>query len=286
MDPTALDLPRLDVNTLLRQYNLTPKKGLGQNFLDDPEALKQVTLAAKIPPDATVLEVGPGLGHLTRYLLQSARLVIAVELDRGLMPVLTNVLAAWPNLTLVQGDILELDPAKLMGAEPYLVVANIPYYITSALIRHLLESDRQPLRLVLTVQKEVAERICALPGDLSLLALSVQVYGKASIAGSIPAEAFYPAPKVDSAIVCVEIFQQPLIPAPQLDAFFHLVKAGFSQKRKTLRNAMSAGLHLPTTDVEALLNAVGIDPRRRAETLSLPEWQVLTDAYTQRRNQN
>ncbi len=181
-------------------------------------------------------------------------------------------------MRLVQGDILKLDPAELMETLGYVVVANIPYYITSAVIRRLLEAERPPRRVVLTVQKEVAERICAAPGNMSLLALSVQVYGQPVIGTTIPAEAFYPSPKVDSAVLCIEIYPQPVIPADKLDRFFTLIKAGFSQKRKTLRNALSGGLRIAPIESEALLSAAQIDPQRRAETLSLEEWGSLVSA--------
>jgi 16S rRNA (adenine1518-N6/adenine1519-N6)-dimethyltransferase len=154
-------------------------------------------------------------------------------------------------------------------------VANIPYYITSVVIRHLLEADQPPSRVVLTVQKEVAQRICAGAGKMSLLALSVQVYGKPVMGTSIPAEAFYPKPKVDSALLCIELFTQPVIPADRLERFFNLIKAGFSQKRKTLRNALSGGLRIAASESEGLLSAAGINPQRRAETLSLEEWGEL-----------
>jgi 16S rRNA (adenine1518-N6/adenine1519-N6)-dimethyltransferase len=157
------------------------------------------------------------------------------------------------------------------------VVANIPYYITSAVIRHLLESPLKPGRLVLTVQREVAGRITAGPGEMSLLALSVQVYGKPEIVARIPAGAFYPPPKVDSAVVRVDLYPDPLLPDPLLPIFFRLAKAGFSQKRKTLRNALSAGLALPPIEVEALLRSAGVDPMRRAETLSISEWSELAE---------
>jgi 16S rRNA (adenine1518-N6/adenine1519-N6)-dimethyltransferase len=278
MDPTQIELPRLEVAGLLRQYGLSPKKGLGQNFLADPGALRTVVAAAEIPPDAAVLEVGPGLGHLTRYLSRAARRVTAVELDRALIPVLEQVLADFPNVTLVQGDILETDPAALMDEADYLVVANIPYYITSAVIRHLLEARCQPSRMVLTVQHEVAQRICAAPGDLSLLALSVQVYGSPRVAARLAAGAFIPPPNVDSAVVRIDLYPQPLIPTAQLATFFNLTKAGFSQKRKTLRNALSGGLGIPTAQAGDLLAAAEIDPQRRAETLTIPEWSRLVQA--------
>ena len=155
-------------------------------------------------------------------------------------------------------------------------MANIPYYITSAVIRHLLEAEIKPQRMVLTVQREVATRICAAPPKLSLLALSVQVYGQPRIATKIPAGAFYPAPKVDSAVVSIELYPEPLIPAPLLDDFFRLAKAGFGQKRKTLRNAIAAGMGWEKPRAEAALEGAGINPQRRAETLSLEEWEALT----------
>jgi 16S rRNA (adenine1518-N6/adenine1519-N6)-dimethyltransferase len=271
----AEDLPALNVPELLRTYGLRPDKRLGQNFLVDPHALEHVLQAAEIDSNASVLEIGPGLGSLTRLLARRAQRVVAVELDARLLPPLYQVLAPYSNVEVVQGDILAHDPARLMGAAGYRVVANIPYYITSALIRHLLEARLKPGCLVLTVQREVAERICAGPGDMSLLALSVQVYGNPQIAAHIPAGAFYPAPKVDSAVVRVDLDAQPTIPEEELEAFFRLAKAGFSQKRKTLRNALAGGLHLEKAQAKDLLKAAGIDPKRRAETLSLAEWGKL-----------
>jgi 16S rRNA (adenine1518-N6/adenine1519-N6)-dimethyltransferase len=278
VDP-ALDLPPLNVPALLRAHDLAPRKSLGQNFLIDPAALRRVVEAAQIPPSAAVLEIGAGLGSLTRYLARAAAQVVAVEIDSHLLPVLTEVVGVEANVRVVAGDMLALNPADLIEQDGYWVVANIPYYITSALIRHLLEAPRRPARIVLTVQREVAERITAGPGDLSLLALSVQVYGQPVIAARIPAGAFYPPPKVDSAVLRIDLYPQPVIPAAQIDLFFRLIKAGFSQKRKTLRNTLSGGLRLTPAQAEALLNAAGIDAQRRAETVSLPEWQRLTEIY-------
>ncbi len=275
----AVDLPPLDVVALLRARGLRPKKGLGQNFLVDPVALQRVVEAAEIAPDDAVLEVGAGLGSLTRHLALAARLVAAVELDRQLVPVLQEVIAPFPNVRVYAGDMLLLDPADLVDRPGYLVVANIPYYITSALIRHLLEAERKPARMVLTVQREVAQRICADPGDMSLLALSVQLYGQPRIAARIPAGAFYPAPNVDSSVVRVDISEQPRISPGQIEDFFRLAKSGFSQKRKTLRNTLAAGLRWKPPQAAALLETAGIDPQRRAETLSLEEWRRLTELY-------
>ena len=270
------DIPPLNAAHLLKKYGLRSHKGLGQNFLQDPMALEKIIVAAEIRPTDRVLEIGPGLGSLTRYLAASAREVVAVELDPGLLPPLQAALAPYPNVRLIHGDILELSTDDLIQEEGYLVAANIPYYITSAVIRHLLESKRKPRRIVLTIQKEVAQRICAKPGDMSLLALSVQVYGKPHIAAQIPAGAFFPAPNVDSAVLVIDIYPEPLIPNEYLETFFKLIKAGFSQKRKTLRNSLSAGLSISPAGAADLLEQAGIDPQRRAETLSLEEWQRLS----------
>jgi len=271
------EIPPLNIFAVLKRHGLRADKSLGQNFLQDPFALEAIASAAEIKATDTVLEIGPGLGSLTRYLAAAAKQVVAVELDIDLLAPLRAVLAPYPNVRVVHGDILKLSPQKLITEKDYLVAANIPYYITSAVIRHLLESDQKPRRIVLTVQKEVAERICAKPGDMSLLALSVQIYGLPRIAARIPASAFFPEPKVDSAVLCVDIYPSPLIKAEFLESFFKLSKAGFSQKRKTLRNSLSSGLHITTTASEGLLKKANIDPMRRAETLSIEEWQTLCE---------
>ena len=273
-------MPAPDIPALLQRYGLRPQKSLGQNFLVDEAALRRVVEAAGIQTSQQVLEIGPGLGSLTCLLAERASRVVCVELDQNLLPPLAEVLRPYPNVQIVQGDILALDPSALMsgaGQPVYLVVANIPYYITSALVRHLLETSFPPHSLVLTVQREVAERICAAPGEMSLLALSVQVYGSPQIVARIPAGAFYPPPKVDSAVIRVALYASPFFPKAQLPAFFRLAKAGFSQKRKTLRNAISAGMHWSTAQTGELLSAGGIDPMRRAETLSLDEWKRLVE---------
>jgi len=271
-----VNLPKLDIPGLLRQHGLHPEKSLGQNFLVDESAIQQVVTAAEISPEEIVLEIGPGLGSLTRYLAVYARSVVAVELDHNLISPLIQIVSQYPNVQVVEGDILALDPVQLVSQPEYVVVANIPYYITSSLIRHLLEARIPPKRLVLTVQQEVARRICALPGEMSLLALSVQIYGHPEIIAQIPSSAFYPPPKVDSIVLRIDLFSSPQIPTAQLEVFFQLIKAGFSQKRKTLRNALSGGLRLPPSRVEAILIEVGIDPMRRAETLDIAEWRHLT----------
>jgi len=268
-----------NIPQILQRYGLRPSKGLGQNFIVDRAALEQVVSAAEINAGDEVLEVGAGLGNLTRLLAQTAKRVVAVELDEKLLKVLGDLLGSYQNVDIIHADILEVDLGELFNKPGYLVVANIPYYITSALLRHLLEARQKPSRLVLTVQKEVAERICAKPGKYSLLALSVQVYGEPRVAARIPAEAFYPVPKVDSAVVRVDIYAQPLIPTEKIDAFFRLAKAGFSQKRKTLRNALAGGMGWGKEKAGEILQAAEIDPQRRAQTLSIEEWGRLVEKY-------
>ncbi|MCX6082640.1 MAG: 16S rRNA (adenine(1518)-N(6)/adenine(1519)-N(6))-dimethyltransferase RsmA [Chloroflexi bacterium] len=274
-----MKLPELNASTLLREHGLRADKGLGQNFLHDPVQLELIADAAEIQPKDVVLEIGPGLGSLTRYLALSAQSVISVELDHDLIPVLKSVLAPYPNIRIIEGDILNISPSAIMGTNDYIVVANVPYYITSAIFRHLLGATPRPRRIVLTVQKEVAERICAKPGDMSLLALSVQIYGTPRITHFIPSEAFYPVPKVDSAVLRVDLNPTPLIPEDQIGTFFLVAKAGFSQKRKTLRNSMSGGLRISTDDAGQILEKSEIDPMRRAETLTMKEWFTLTRQY-------
>ncbi len=271
--------PPLNTTALLREHGLRPSKKLGQNFLQDPAILEKIVQIAEVNESDTVLEIGPGLGSLTRHLAASAKEVVAVEIDKKIIPALEASLSGYTKTKIINGDILDISPADIINAPEYLVVANIPYYITSAILRHLLENHPRPRRMVLTIQKEVAQRICAKEGKSSLLALSVQVYGYPEIAANIPAGAFYPPPKVDSAIIDIALYKEPRIPATLLDDFFKLAKAGFGQKRKTLRNSLSAGLRISTSQSEALLANSEIDPRRRAETLSLDEWGQLTKTW-------
>ena len=264
---------------LLREYGIQPKKSLGQNFLFDANIINQLIDLADISPAMTVLEIGAGPGNLTRALADRAGRVVAVELDQRFLPLLEQAGNNHPNLEIIHANILDLDLDTLMGAAGYTVVANLPYYITSAVIRKLLETHHRPSRLVLTVQKEVAHRICARAGELSLLAVSVQVYGEPHLALTIPAGAFYPSPKVDSAVVLIDTHPKPLLPAEELALFFRIVKAGFSQKRKMLRNTISAGMRLKVPDCERLLLSAGIDPARRPQTLEPSEWVKLTGEF-------
>lgn len=263
---------------------LKAKKSLGQNFLNDPTYLRQIVDAAELNVSDHVLEIGPGQGALTRELAARAGQVTAVELDDRLITPLRAMFATRSHVRIVRGDILELDPAALMRGEPeggqgqaglaYKVVANLPYYITSAVLRHLLEAAQPPALAVVLVQLEVAQRICAQPGDLSLLAVSVQYYAAPRLVGRVPAGAFRPIPKVDSAILRLDVRARPVVETPATD-FFAVVRAGFGQKRKQLLNSLTAGLAQPKTQVQAALECAGIDPMRRAETLALEEWDVL-----------
>jgi len=274
-----------DLQQTLRRFNFTPKKSLGQNFLFDPTILDRIVAAGEVTANDVVLEIGPGAGSLTRCLAESAKEVIAVELDDRLIPILQYTLADYPNVKIVHGDILglkiseffknsEISDSEVQGV--YKVVANIPYYLTSAIIRHLLESRTKPSLIVLTVQREVAERLCAKPPEMSVLAVSVQVYGEPRIVGKIPASAFYPKPDVDSAIVRIDLFKElPFTNYDDSEKFFPMVKAGFSQKRKKLKNALASGLKIKMEEVEEMLSNAGIDSNRRAETLLVEEWKKI-----------
>jgi 16S rRNA (adenine1518-N6/adenine1519-N6)-dimethyltransferase len=269
----------MDPRLLLRQFDITPKKSLGQNFLVDERAADRIAAAADLTQDDVVLEVGPGLGALTRCLADACARVVAVELDQRLIPVLQHTLGAYANVEIVHGDVMALQPSAVLPSA-YKVVANIPYYLTSALLRHLLEADVRPTLMVLTVQEEVARRIVARPNDMSLLAVSVQFYGQAKIVARLKPGAFYPAPKVKSAVVRVEVYPegQTTVRVADVDLFFLLARAGFGQRRKQLRNALTSGTGWSRSEVDDALAAAGLDPRRRAETLTLDEWSALTVA--------
>lgn len=279
----------MDVRRQLRTWNLRPDKGLGQNFLVDPTILRRVAAAAELTSRDIVLEVGAGTGTLTQYLAQEAGHVLALELDPRLMPILEDELSEYGNVTVIQGDVLGLDPGTLISEASekfdvsevsYKVVGNLPYYITSAILRHLLEADRQPELMVVTVQYEVARRIVAQPGDMSVLAVSVQFYGDPTLLFRIKAGSFYPSPTVDSAVIRVDVHDSPPLPEDEVEAFFQVVRAGFSQRRKQLHNALSAGMgdRLSKDEAVARLEKIGLDHRRRAQSLSVEEWIDVTRA--------
>ena len=265
----------MNARRLLWKHKIRPNRRLGQSFLVDHKALVKVVAAADLTGEETILEVGAGLGALTCRLAEIARRVIAVEVDQRLLPLLREVISKYENVQLVHGDILELDLTTLIDEGEYAVIANIPYNITSALLRYLLEAEKSPDRMVLTVQHEVAERIVAHPGSLSLLAVSVQIYGKARIAARIPAEAFYPKPKVDSSVLRVDVHPKPIVTQELIPTIFRLARAGFSQKRKQLRNALAGGLHVSPSVVMAWLEKAAIPSKARAQELGLDAWAQL-----------
>ena len=268
----------LDVRWLLRKYGLRPDKALGQNFLIDPASLRRVVEAADLTGDEIVLEIGAGLGSLTRCLAPVSERVVAVEFDRRLIPPLEESIASLTNVTIVNDDILRLDLGHLMGGESYRVVANIPYNITSTLIRQLMEAPHPSRLIVLTLQREVAERIVSGPGEMSLLALSVGVYGRPSLHGRIAAEAFYPRPGVDSTVLRIDVDDTPRVAPTMIDPIFELARAGFGQKRKKLVNALASGLDESRSVVAGWLEVAGIPATARAQELTVQAWEGLARA--------
>ena len=260
---------------LLANYNLQPKKSLGQNFLYDENLLAQIAGWAELTGRDEVLEIGAGLGALTKQLAARARRVVVVEVDDRFWPILQDELLAFNNVSLHHGDILEQDIAALCP-DSYKVVANVPYYITGAILRHVLGAAQKPSLMVLTVQKEVAERLTAVPPHMSLLAVSVQYYGQTELLKTVKAGAFWPRPDVDSAVVRIDLTSGsgPLWDPQAEKQFFKIVRAGFSQKRKQLQKNLRQ-LGLSKTESANLLERVGIDGRRRAETLTIAEWRAI-----------
>ena len=253
----------------------SPKKSLGQHWLHDEASLLAMLQAAQVESGDVVLEIGPGLGTLTTHLVQRAKQVIAVEFDERLARELPARVPA-SNLSVVQQDILKFDLTDLPTG--YKVVANIPYYLTSNLVRVLSESANPPKQVALLIQKEVAERLAAQPGDMSMLGVTAQYFWRVSLGRLVPAELFTPPPRVDSQIVALHWRgKPPFTTSSTVDAktFFRICKAGFGERRKTLRNSLSGGLHLDKPATEALLQSVGIAPTLRAQNLTLDQWHQL-----------
>jgi 16S rRNA (adenine1518-N6/adenine1519-N6)-dimethyltransferase len=251
----------------LRALGRRPRKRLSQAFLESNDVADAIVAAAELEPDDEVLEVGPGLGVLTSRLARAARRVVAIEVD----PELAKALGG-ERVEVVVADILRVDPSQYFERD-YLVVANLPYHITSPVLRHLLSGT--PKRLVVMVQAEVAERIAAKPGDLSALAVSVQVLANVEVVLDVPRSAFFPAPKVDSAVLRLEPLQVSIVPHEEMEAFVRIVHAGFAQPRKTLRNSLAQGLGISSAEAATLLSRSGIDPVARAQAISLEDWLQL-----------
>jgi len=268
---------------LLRHFDLRARKRLGQHFLIDEEVLKLITSTAELTPSDVIVEIGAGLGVLTKELAKEAGWVVTIELDSKLAALLGQTLASFKNVAIINEDVLKIDPGTLLQEQKewlppaitpsrYKVVANLPYYITSAILRHLLEARRKPSLLVVTVQREVAQRLTARPGEMSLLAVAVQFYGRPRIVSHVQPGAFYPSPRVTSAIVRIDLYEEPPTSVDDVGKFFDVVRAGFAQRRKQLRNSLSQGLDLPAEAVVEALRRCGLDERQRAQALTLEQW--------------
>lgn len=273
-----------ETRNLLRRAGLVARKRLGQHFLVDGDVLAKILAAAEVDSGDLIVEVGPGLGILTIELAKRARMVVAVELDDNLAALLKETLVGLFNVRIINRDILDVEPDELLReaggeASRYRVIANLPYYITAPVFRHFLEGNVKPESMVVMVQKEVAQNIIAKPGDLSLLALSIQFYAEPKLVTYVPASSFYPPPKIDSAVLRLEIRPKPKVDVGNPDRFFGLVKAGFSARRKQLVNSLSGALGKSREEVFAILEQANMDPKRRAEMLSLEEWAALWHVY-------
>ncbi len=253
-----------------------PKKSLGQHWLKDRSILGAIADEVSLTKDDTVLEIGPGLGTLTSELLRRAGKVVAVEIDGDLARKLPGQFPG-TNIEVIHQDILTFDLTVL--PKGYAVVANVPYYITSKIVQYLVTSNNPPREIVLLIQKEVAERIVAKPGDMSILAISAQIYAEASLGIKVPAEYFTPPPKVDSQVVVLRMRDEPLVSRDNERQFFRIVKAGFAAKRKKLRSSLSGGLQMSKPDIERVLAEVGISPESRAEDLSIEDWVRLMNHF-------
>lgn len=276
---------------VLRENRLKLKKSLGQNFLTDARVLEKMVAAADIDTDTGVLEIGSGIGSLTEHLAEAAGVVIAVEIDKRFIPILQKTFAAQSHVHIEQGDILTLNIPKLLQKyfatlKRVSVVANLPYYITSAVIMRLLELNWPFHRLVLMMQKEVAERMLAQPGskDYGMLTVAVRYYAFPEKVARVPAHVFIPRPHVDSIVISLTPYAHPPVDVQSREQFFSVVKASFSERRKTLANNLLS--HLVTdwdkTRLNAWLANLGIDPSRRAETLSLAEFARISNALNEK----
>jgi 16S rRNA (adenine1518-N6/adenine1519-N6)-dimethyltransferase len=266
----------------LRDGRFSPRKSLGQHFLRDKRAIRRIVDACGLAPEDTVIEIGPGTASLTEELAQRAGSVIAIEKDDRLAARLWERFVD-SNVRVVHGDALDLAPIRLLGeATPYVLAGNLPYAIAQPLLRKYLEANPNPRRIVVMVQAEVAESIVAQPGEMSLLSLSVQLYGDPKLLFRLPPSAFYPPPKVRSAVVRIDIADRVRAPVDDIDAFFKVARAGFSTRRKQLRNALANGLGIDGADASDLLSRASIDGTRRAQELSLDEWAALANVWGMR----
>ncbi|MFA6097189.1 MAG: 16S rRNA (adenine(1518)-N(6)/adenine(1519)-N(6))-dimethyltransferase RsmA [Candidatus Paceibacterota bacterium] len=267
------------INALLNRYGIHPNKVMGQNFLIDEMALEKIINAAELSEKDHVLEIGPGLGTLTQELSKRSGKVVAIEKDKSLAKLLQG---KFKNVEIIEGDVLKLNvnevAEKSFQGQMYKLVANIPYYITSKIIKYFLEISKQPELMVLLVQKEVAQRICEKAGKHSVLSLSVQIYGEPEIISFVTRDSFYPAPEVDSAIIRIKNIRKDK-GDEYYRKMFRMIKIGFSSKRKKLSSNLSGGLHLEKSEVEKKLSAIGIGPNARAQELSLQDWERVMEMF-------
>jgi len=272
------------IKNLLKRYRTFPSKGLGQNFLIDKRVIKKIIKGAQLQAKDIVLEIGPGIGTLTQEIAEKTKLVIAIEKDPKMVRILEEILKMekYRNVKIIQDDILKINLKSYnLNLKSYRVVANLPFYLTAPLIRKFLETEFPPELMVLVVQKEVAQRICARPPKMNLLAVSVQFYAKAEIISYISKKSFWPSPKVDSAIIKIIPTKRGKVirGSGKVDLFFRIVKAGFSQPRKQLANNLSKKLELNKEEIKSWLLKNNIQPNRRAETLTIKDWLNLTKSF-------
>ena len=261
---------------LIKQNNLKPDKLKGQNFCVDEKVLTAMVKAADLTANDTVLEVGAGFGFLTAELVKKAGHVIAVELEPAMAKILKNIQAVNDNLEVLEGDILRIQDNGLLMVDKFKIVANLPYSITSAFLRKFLTSGNRPSSMTLLLQREVAERICSSAGQMSMLAISVQLYARPKIVSFIPSSSFWPIPKVQSAIIKIDQLKPFPYSDVKEDKFWQVVKSGFSSKRKTLHNNLSNSLHLSKDQISEILAKVGLKITVRAQELSIENWRQLS----------
>jgi len=276
---------------LLARYDLKARKGLGQHFLINSGVLQKIIRVSDLSSHDLVIEIGPGIGVLTRELAEQSGYVIAVELDSKMVELLQETLSSFRNFSIINQDILKAEPLELIEQEKtkfpsfisdfrqYKLVANLPYYITQPIIRHFCEAKLKPQSMVIMVQKEVARNIVARPGDMSILAISVQFFGKPQIIDYVPAGNFYPPPKVDSAILKIDLYPKPLLKVTDEASFFKVVRAGFCAARKQIANSLAQGLDISKSEVLSLLEKAEVSPRKRPEDLTLEEWACLEQLF-------
>lgn len=279
MDKPIIASPQV-TNHILHRFKLRADKKLGQNFLIDENIVRNIVAAAELSDKDTVLEVGPGIGTLTQGLAESGASVVAVELDKRLLPVLDTTLEGYDNVRIVNGDILQVDIMQTVGVDKFKVCANLPYYITTPIIFALLEKRLPMERLVAMVQKEVAERMAAKPGgkDYGALSVAIQYYTEPEIAFIVPPSSFIPAPSVDSAVIVCKRREKPPVEVCDEALFFRVVKAAFSLRRKMLNNSLK-NMGIKGEQVAKWLELAGVDGKRRAETLSLEDFAALTNTF-------